>query len=104
LPANKTTSDWKVLATFLHFLCGQGRELRQKSEAPFANCLAHLTIAHIGEKYERRGGAEFPGLEKAVASRDRARATQSSRDNGRVSFEIAGVRPPPYSKLDRGSQ
>ena len=64
LAANKRRRIGRYWQTFLHFLCGQGRELRQKSEAPFANCLAHLTIAHIGEKYERRGGAEFLALKK----------------------------------------
>src|SRR5689334_16592263 len=50
--------------TFLHFLRGKGRELRQKREAPFANSLAHLVVAHISEKDEWCGSPEFLALKK----------------------------------------
>src|SRR5207244_11073233 len=79
LAANKRRRIGRYRQTFLHFLCGQGRELRQKSEAPFANCVAHLTIAHIGEKYEGRCGAELLPLKKqwrtGIAQEHRSHST-----------------------------
>src|SRR4051812_7164150 len=55
--------------TFLDFLRGQRRELRQKCEASFSNCLAHLTVAHIGEKDEWGRSAEFLALKKQRSPR-----------------------------------
>src|ERR1700687_920584 len=64
LAANERCRVGRHRQTFLHLLRGQGRELRQKCEAPFTNCLAHLTIAHIGGKEEWGRSRELLALKK----------------------------------------